>query len=230
VAIVIPIIGGNLYFFLITIGISLGLLICGRTLRRALPLVAFSFTIIAVIFLVQGLFYHANETVLFALGKVVFYREGVLYATRIGCNILNMLLAFAVFVLTTSPQELVNELEKSGFSSKFGYIITSVFQIIPQMMKSKNTIMDAQRSRGMETEGKLHVRVKAFFPMISPVVMSALINTRERAIALEVRGFGRKNKKTYLTERAKYKGDKVAVAVLTLILVAVIVWRVVLCL
>lgn len=230
VAMIAPIIAGNLFFFPVMIVMSLCLLACGRTLRRALPLVAFSFTIIAVIFLVQGLFYHANETVLFALGKVVFYREGVLYATRIGCNILNMLLAFAVFVLTTSPQELVNELEKSGFSPKFGYIITSVFQIIPQMMKSKNTIMDAQRSRGMETEGKLHVRVKAFFPMISPVVMSALINTRERAIALEVRGFGRKNKKTYLTERAKYKGDKVAVAVLTLILVAVIVWRVVLCL
>ena len=230
VAIVIPIIGGNLYFFLITIGISLGLLICGRTLRRALPLVAFSFTLIAVIFLVQGLFYHANDTVLFHLWKLTFYKEGVLYATRIGGNILNMLLSFAVFVLCTSPQELVEELEKSGFSPKFGYIINSVFQIIPQMMKSKNTIMDAQRSRGMETEGSVMVRVKAFFPMISPVVMSSLVNTRERAIALEVRGFGRKNPKSYLSERTKYVGDRIAVLVLIMILAAVIAWRVVTCL
>ena len=31
-----------------------------------------------------------------------------------------------------------------------------------------------------------------FLPLISPVVMSSLINTRERAIALEIRGFGGK--------------------------------------
>ena len=33
------------------------------------------------------------------------------------------------------------------------------------------------------------VRAKAFIPLISPVITSSLINTRERAIALEVRGF-----------------------------------------
>ena len=48
----------------------------------------------------------------------------------------------------------------------------------------------------METEGNLLTRAKAFLPLISPVVMSALINTREqRAVALEVRGFAAKRKK-----------------------------------
>ena len=64
--------------------------------------------------------------------------------------------------MTTSPQELVDELEKSGFSPKLGYVINSVFQILPQMMAAKDTIADAQRSRGMETEGNLMVRMKAF--------------------------------------------------------------------
>ena len=54
-------------------------------------------------------------------------------------------------MLTISPQELVDELEKSGFSPRFGYIINSVFQILPQMMATKDVIADAQRSRGMET-------------------------------------------------------------------------------
>ena len=229
-AICIPVIGGKLWFFPLMILCSICLLACGRTLRRALPLVAFSFTLIVVIFLIQGLFNHSNETVLIRIGILTFYKEGVLYATRIGLNILNMLLSFAVFVLTTSPMELVDELEKSGFSPKFGYIINSVFQIIPQMMKSKDTIMDAQRSRGMETEGKLWVRVKALFPMISPVVMSSLVNTRERAIALEVRGFGRKNKKTFLYERPKHKGDRLIGVFLGLMIIAVTVWRIVSCL
>ena len=73
-----------------------------------------------------------------------------------------MLLSFATFVLSTKPADLVEALEKSGFSKRFGYIINSVFQIIPQMTGTMSTIMDAQRSRGMETEGSLLVRAKAF--------------------------------------------------------------------
>lgn len=229
-AISIPLIGGELWFFPILIGCSLCLLASGRTLKRALPLVAFSFTLILVIFLIQGLFNHDNEKLLFSLGPVGFYEEGILYATGIGLNILNMLLSFAVFVLTTSPQELVDELEKNGFSPKFGYVIISVFQIVPQMLGTKDTITDAQRSRGMETEGKLSVRMKAFIPLISPVVMSSLINTRERAIALEVRGFGRKNKKSFLYDRPKHKGDFVIGGILVAAMITVIVWRVYRCL
>ncbi len=136
-----------------------------------------------------------NVNVLFQVVGLKFYREGIFYALHIGLNILNMLLSFAVFVLSTKPSEFVDELEKRGFSPRFGYIVTSVFQIIPQMMGTMNTIIDAQRSRGLETEGNLRTRGKAFLPLISPVVMSSLINTRERAIALEVRGFGAGKKK-----------------------------------
>ena len=229
-AICIPFIGGKLWLFPLLIVCSLLLLTSGKVVKSAIPLAAFSFTLIIVIFLIQGLFNHANETVLFQLGSVVFYKEGVLYATRIGLNILNMLLAFAVFILTTSPQDLVDELEKSGFSPKFGYIINSVFQILPQMMGTMDTITDAQRSRGMETEGNLTVRIKAFLPLISPVVMSSLINTRERAIALEVRGFGRKQKKTWLSDRPKHKGDRLIGLILVLLIIATICWRVVSCL
>lgn len=197
-AIAVPLLTGYLPMFLVTILLSLLLLKSALLVRKALPLLAFSFTIILTIVLIQGIFNQKNEHILFSLGPVHFYREGLLYAARIGLNILNMLLSFAVLVLTTDPSELVEELEKKGFSPKFGYIINSVFQIIPQMIGTMNTISDAQRSRGMETEGNLRTRIKAFLPLISPVVMSALTSTRERAIALEVRGFGGKAKKTYL--------------------------------
>ena len=107
-AIMIPLTGGKLWLFPVMIVSSLILLLSGKIIKRALPLVGFSFTLIVVIFLIQGLFNHNNETVLFSIGWINFYKEGMLFATRIGGNILNMLLAFGVFVLTTSPQELVD--------------------------------------------------------------------------------------------------------------------------
>ncbi len=221
-----PLIGGALWIYGLFLAISLCLLISGKIIRKVFPLIAFSFTIIITIFLIHGLFNQENQKVLFHLGPLAFYEEGLLYAARIGLNILNMLLAFATFVLTTKPADLVDDLEQAGFSPRFGYMISSVFQIIPQMMGTMNTIMDAQRSRGMETEGSLFVRAKAFIPLISPVVSSSLINTRERAIALEVRGFDSKNKKTFLREHKLAGKDKTFMLLMSLLIAGSIVWRV----
>ena len=62
-------------------------------------------------------------------------------------------------------------------------------------------ITDAQRARGMETEGKLWVRFKSFLPLLGPVVLNSLKETRERSIALEIRGFNAKGKRTFCRTR-----------------------------
>lgn len=229
-AISVPLLVGKLSFFAIFIALSLAVLASGRLLKRAVPLIAFSFTILITIFLIHGLFNQSNRNILFSIGPLHFYREGLLYALHIGCNVLNMLLSFAILVLSAKPSELVEELEKRGFSRRMGYIITSVFQIVPQMTGTMNTITDAQRSRGLETEGSLLTRAKAFLPLISPVVMSSLINTRERAVALEVRGFAAKQKKTYLADRTPHRGDTPITVVLLAMIAAALLWRIVQCL
>ena len=229
-AISVPLLVGKLSFFAIFIALSLAVLASGRLLKRVVPLIAFSFTILITIFLIHGLFNQSNRNILFSIGPLHFYREGLLYALHIGCNVLNMLLSFAILVLSAKPSELVEELEKRGFSRRMGYIITSVFQIVPQMTGTMNTITDAQRSRGLETEGSLLTRAKAFLPLISPVVMSSLINTRERAVAREVRGFAAKQKKTYLADRTPHRGDTPITVVLLAMIAAALLWRIVQCL
>ena len=227
-AIVASLVAGKLWAFAAFIGISLVMLISGKIIRKVFPLIAFSFTILITIFLIHGLFNHENATLLFAAGPLKFYQEGMLYALRISLNVLNMLLAFAVFVLTTRPVELVEDLERIGFSPKIGYVVSSVFQIVPQMSGTMNTIMDAQRSRGLETEGSLLTRAKPFLPLISPVVMSSLINTRERAIALEIRGFEAGQKKTYLREDKMKNSDRIWCVILLLLIIAAIAIRILL--
>ena len=227
-AIVASLVAGKLWAFAAFIGISLVMLISGKIIRKVFPLIAFSFTILITIFLINGLFNHENATMLFAAGPLKFYQEGMLYALRISLNVLNMLLAFAVFVLTTRPVELVEDLERIGFSPKIGYVVSSVFQIVPQMSGTMNTIMDAQRSRGLETECSLLTRAKSFLPLISPVVMSSLINTRERAIALEIRGFEAGQKKTYLREDKMKNSDRIWCMILLLLIIAAIVIRILL--
>ena len=67
-AILVPLIGGKLWLFPVMVTASLCILASGRILGKAMPLVLFSFTLILVIFLIQGLFNHDNRTVMFSMG------------------------------------------------------------------------------------------------------------------------------------------------------------------
>jgi len=120
----------------------------------------------------------------------------------------------------------VEELVRKGLSPRFGYVLDSIFQILPQMIKTTRTIMDAQRSRGLETEGKLRVRVKAFLPLIVPVVLSSLIHAKERALALEVRGLHFEGQKTWLREKREYPYSRAIQAGLLSVLALSIAWRI----
>ena len=224
-ALIVPFFIGSKIASVIFIGMSIIILLIGKVLKKVVPILGFSSIVVLSVFIIQGLFRSGNVNPLFAIGPAVFYKEGLIFALDIGINILNILLSFCILVLTTNPSDLIESFVRIGLSPRIGYVFISVFQIIPQMTETMATITDAQRSRGMETDGNLITRVKAFFPLISPVVMSSLINTKERAIALEVRGFNAKEKKTFLNEEVKTKGDIFIKIILILTIIISIIWR-----
>lgn len=211
--------------FIITI-LTFGILLLGKVFRKILPVLGLSLLLIISIIIVQGFFNPENQTVLFELGFITFYEEGIRAASIFTLRILNMIGSFGVLIFTTKPDDLVDALIRNGFSPRFGYVILAVLQLIPQMQATMNKITDAQRSRGMETEGNVWTRIKAFFPLIIPVVLNSLNDTRERAIALEIRGFSSKDERTFLNEKNEYAYKNILRIACLLILIFAIVWRV----
>jgi len=228
VSVAIPLILPYKFVAVLLILISISFLLLAKVMRRVIPLIEFSVIILLSIVIIQGLFHAGNKTVAFHIARITFYKEGLSYAFTLSMRVINILLAFAILVLTTKPSELIEALVKKGLSPRFGYVLSSALQIIPQMMSAVGSIMDAQRSRGLETEGNLAVRIRAFFPLIGPVVMGSLNETRERAMALEVRAFNSREKKTFLNERQNLRSDNVIRLILFSILSLSIVLRVLL--
>lgn len=228
VSVAIPLILPYKFVAILLILISISFLLLAKVMRRVIPLIEFSVIILLSIVIIQGLFHAGNKTVAFHIARITFYKEGLSYAFALSMRVINILLAFAILVLTTKPSELIEALVKKGLSPRFGYVLSSALQIIPQMMSAVGSIMDAQRSRGLETEGNLAVRIRAFFPLIGPVVMGSLIETRERAMALEVRAFNSREKKTFLNERQNLRSDNVIRLILFSILSLSMVLRVLL--
>lgn len=227
VAVTTSYIVSNHVFVLCILTATFLLLIAGKVFKYILPVIALSFLLIASIIIVQGFFHPDRATVLFEIGSIPIYKEGFSIALLVTLRVVTMISAFGVLILTTKPDDLIEALVEKGLSPRFAYVLLSVLQIIPQMVALTGKITDAQRARGLETEGGLFVRFKSFIPLLGPVVLNSLNETRERSIALEIRGFNSKSQRTYLHEREAYKFGLPIKIMLVLFLLAAIVWRVV---
>ena len=106
----------------------------------------------------------------------------------------------------------------------FVALTTDSFMVIPVLSKDMEQIMDAQRARGLVTEGNLMTRMKAFVPVIVPVVANAFAKVQDQAIAMDTKGFNSKTKKTIYRELPNTNEDKIVKAISLVVLVASIVY------
>jgi energy-coupling factor transport system permease protein len=120
-----------------------------------------------------------------------------------------MISAFTLFLLTTHPSELMTDLTRRGLPGQFAYVIISTLQILPQMQVKAQTIISAQRSRGLDTESTFFKRAGAVIPLVGPLIFSSLVEVEERAIAIEARGFTSKHVKTFLHDVPDSSFDKI---------------------
>lgn len=150
--------------------------------------------------------------------------QGFLTAVRIFV----MVSAFILFLLTTHPNELMSDLTRRGLPGQFAYVIVSTLQIIPQMQAKAQTIIAAQRSRGLDTEGSYLKRIGALVPLVGPLVFGSLVEVEERAIAIEARGFTSTHPKTFLREIPDTMTDKIirwVLFALVLLILLARLWR-----
>lgn len=149
------------------------------------------------LFLIQG-FFTPGESVLFTVGPFAYKLEGVWLAARFSARILVWLGAATLLMIATRPDNLMLALIERGLPRQIAYIILTSLQIIPRFQNKAEVILDAQRSRGLETEGPLIHRMRILVPLIAPLILSSILELDERAIALEARAFSRQGPRTSL--------------------------------
>lgn len=181
-------------------------------------------SVLIIVFIMQMLFY-PGENVLWELGIFKIKQEGLNYGLLLTSRILAIGSAFILFFRITEVRDFVKSLEDKGLPPMGAYVVLSTLQIIPEMRRQANTIMEAQKTRGVETEGSLLVRAKAFIPTLTPLILSSIAGTEERAITLESRAFSAPVKKTSLHQLTKNTADRVLPLIYLLILIGLLVWR-----
>ena len=147
-------------------------------------------------FVIQGLFWTGGTPVV-ELGPLSLKAEGLIFATTITGRLLAIMGSFLLFSLGTPPDDLMISLEERGVPNSITYIILSTIQLVPGLQARAAKIRDAQRARGLETEGTLLQRLRAMLPLVEPLILGSIIDVDERAIALEARAFSSGLPKTF---------------------------------
>lgn len=175
-----------------------------------------------VIFVAQAILIPGGET-LFQLGFIKIRVGGLQSAFSIAGMVVCIAGIFVWYLQTTSNKEIARALDESGLNPKVAYVFTSTLSMIDILGDNSKTIMDAQRARGIETDGSVLVRAKAFVPTLIPLILGALLSSEERVLTLEARGFSMTCPRTHLynIEKSGLEGTaKTLSVVITLVCIA----------
>lgn len=137
-----------------------------------------------------------------------------------------LIASFSVFFLTTSPDHLGLALEQSGIPYDVCFAFTTAVRFVPVLAEEAQTIIDAQRARGLELEkGNFMSRVRKYIPILIPLIVSAIRRSLELAEAMESRAWGANPKRTSLYVLKIGRGDYYLLAASILMLaVSLYVW------
>lgn len=183
------------------------------------------FFIAAFIFVVQSFFVRSGD-VLWQLGFLKIYKGGLQSGIVLAFSICNIAGMFIWMFQTTENKEISCALEKSGMHYKATYVFMSTLQMIEVLGHNSRTIMNAQKARGVETEGNVFIRARAFFPSLVPLILGSITSAEERVLTLESKGFDVNCTKTRLFDIEKTAKDKVAAVIAILVAALIVVGRV----
>jgi energy-coupling factor transport system permease protein len=134
--------------------------------------------------------------------------------------------SFSVFFLTTSPDHLGLALEQTRVPYEFAFAFTTAVRFVPVLAEEAQTIMDAQKARGLELErGNFLKRIRNYIPILIPLIVSAIRRSLELAEAMESRAWGATKNRTNLYVLKIHRDDFILIAITVAILLIAICVR-----
>jgi energy-coupling factor transport system permease protein len=184
-------------------------------------------------FLLQ-LFFTQQGTILYRIGPVKIYEEGLRQGLFISVRFFFLVLMTSLLTLTTTPIEitdgletLLNPFKKLRFPvHEMALMMSIALRFIPTLMEETDKIMKAQIARGVEfASGPLMERIKAVVPLLIPLFVSAFKRAEELATAMEARGYRGGEGRTKYRQLSWKLADSLQLVLLAVLTVLLILFR-----
>ena len=135
---------------------------------------------------------------------------GVTVAVAALLRLLAATVALTLLFATTPAAELLSDLEARGLGRRPAFVLGAALAAVPRAQRRALEVIEAQRARGLDTEGSWPRRLRGVVPLAAPLVIGSLADVEDRALALEARAFGAPGRRTVLTRLPDGPGQRVA--------------------
>ncbi len=135
------------------------------------------------------------------VGGLTLSLEGLLYGLNAFFATLAMLLVVPLAVFTTDTNNMIVALVRARVPYKFAFIFSSTLRFFPLLLEQVETIIEAQRLRGLEMQEMSAFRKAQVYGRVAvPLILGALLKSQSLEIALQSRAFSGDPDRTYLHE------------------------------
>ncbi|MGD9899343.1 MAG: energy-coupling factor transporter transmembrane protein EcfT [Calditrichaceae bacterium] len=142
-----------------------------------------------------------SQKVLFSAGFMTCTVGGILLGISLSIRILTMVIASTLLTYSTPIDDFIHILRLMRVSHKIAFVLTTGMRFIPTMDKKSRQIIEAQRTRGANFhEGGLVRKIKAYIPVMVPMIVESLRMSENLAMAMLNRGFGASKNWTVMDE------------------------------
>lgn len=139
--------------------------------------------------------------------------EQLFYMLNISLKYFVALPVAILFISATNPSEFAASLNSIGVSYKVGYSVAIALRYIPDIQRDYHSISQAQQARGVELgkNERFFARLKNSVSILLPLILTSLNRIDTISNAMELRGFGKNQKRTWYMKRPFAKADFVVI-------------------
>ena len=135
-------------------------------------------------------FFVEGHTLLFQWSVIKLTAEGVTFGMAMGLRLNVMVISGVLLLSTTTLEDFSSGLQRFGVPPSMGFAFSLAFRWVPTLLGSSGVIVQAQRSRGLDlTSGTLLEKIRAYAPLLVPLIGHTLRQTTHLTMALESKGF-----------------------------------------
>ena len=148
--------------------------------------------------------YGTRHDVFRIAGIYILTWEQLFYEFNIFVKYISVIPVALLFIVTTHPSEFAASVNKIGVPYKFSYAISIALRYIPTVQEDFITINKAQQAKGIDVSKKTGFikRIKNVSYTLMPLIFSSIEKIDIISNAMLLRGFGKKNRRTW------YCGEK----------------------
>lgn len=171
----------------------------------------------------QGTEIYGSKTVILPIaGKYALTKEQLFYEFNVMLKYFTVAPVVLMFIVTTNPSELAASLNRIGISCSISYAIAIAMRYIPDVQSDFTKIRHAQEARGIEMSGKasLPERIKRMSAIIFPLLFSSMERIDVVSNAMELRGFGKKKKRSWYMAKKLDRNDYLVIGFVILFMAA----------